>query len=314
MKRVLFCILLIMLCIGMANAVTIRVNATTDGYAKQSADSSYTIMRNAAGDGATANPAVQVYGFEMTSIAASPYWSQIWRGIIVFNASAYGLPSNAIIDSAILSIYINDKVQTIDSNDNITVTGGVLNDITTIANGDYDGFNQTEYTNRLTFSSITNPSRTNFTFNAAGIANISKTGPTVLFFRDFYDVANITPPQNGLLENRFGFTSKTGTSANREYLEITYHTTTSPVSSFTCTKNFLRIPNSVTCTDSSTNTPTSWSWNMGDGSAAKTTQNVTYAFTKRGKWGITLNATNAQGSNVTPAATNVRIVGYENNY
>jgi PKD repeat protein len=87
-----------------------------------------------------------------------------------------------------------------------------------------------------------------------------------------------------------------------------------PVASFTCTKNFLRIPNSVTCTDSSTNTPTSWSWNMGDGSAAKTTQNVTYEFTKRGKWGITLNATNAIGSNVTPAATNVKVVGYENYY
>jgi PKD repeat protein len=98
---------------------------------------------------------------------------------------------------------------------------------------------------------------------------------------------------------------------NGSISEVCTNSVVTPVASFTCTKNFLRIPNSVTCTDTSINTPASWSWNMGDGSAAKTTQNVTYAFMKRGIWGITLNATNAQGSNVT-AATNVRVVGYEN--
>ena len=107
-----------------------------------------------------------------------------------------------------------------------------------------------------------------------------------------------------------------GTPSHRPYITITYTTGgggSAPVASFTCTKNFLRIPNSVTCNDASTNTPTSWSWNMGDGGVAKTTQNVTYQYLKRGAWGITLNATNAQGSNVTPSATNVRVVGYENN-
>jgi PKD repeat protein len=154
-----------------------------------------------------------------------------------------------------------------------------------------------------------------YNFTITNLSVIKPTGFSYIIGRASFDIDNyVSWTSGGNTNYRFGDTDDAG---KKPYLTITYTTGgggAAPVAAFTCTKNFLRIPNSVTCTDSSTNTPTSWSWNMGDGSSAKTTQNVTYPYMKRGIWGITLNATNAVGSNVTPSATNVRVIGYENNW
>lgn len=53
-------------------------------------------------------------------------------------------------------------------------------------------------------------------------------------------------------------------------------------------------PLTVIFTDTSTNTPTSWLWEFGDGTTA-TTQNPTHAFSA-GIWPVRLTATNAYGS------------------
>lgn len=84
----------------------------------------------------------------------------------------------------------------------------------------------------------------------------------------------------------------------------------SPIASFIVNKEIIRFPNNVTVNDTSTNTPTSWSWDWGDGTAYDTTRNSTHQYTKRGKYPIVLNASNAQGSNIS-AATSVRVIGYE---
>ncbi len=53
---------------------------------------------------------------------------------------------------------------------------------------------------------------------------------------------------------------------------------------------------SISFTDQSTNSPTSWLWNFGDGTTA-TTQNPTHLYTANGTFTVTLQATNSIGSN-----------------
>ncbi len=47
--------------------------------------------------------------------------------------------------------------------------------------------------------------------------------------------------------------------------------------------------------DQSQNTPTSWDWNFGDGTANGTTQNPSHTYSKAGKYDVTLTAKNAYG-------------------
>jgi len=82
-----------------------------------------------------------------------------------------------------------------------------------------------------------------------------------------------------------------------------------PVASFTTSKTFVRIPQSITFTDTSTETPDEWLWDFGDGTTS-TDQNPVHRYTKRGKWNVTLTATNDAGSDESDATT-VRVTGYE---
>jgi PKD repeat protein len=50
-------------------------------------------------------------------------------------------------------------------------------------------------------------------------------------------------------------------------------------------------------TDSSTNTPTSWTWSFGDG-VSSSVQDPVHTYTAAGTYTITLIATNTEGSNV----------------
>jgi PKD repeat protein len=68
-----------------------------------------------------------------------------------------------------------------------------------------------------------------------------------------------------------------------------------PVVSFTGTPRSGTRPLEVTFTDTSTNYPTSWSWDFGDGSTS-TLQNPVHIYTRAGTYRVTLIATNSAGS------------------
>ncbi len=74
-----------------------------------------------------------------------------------------------------------------------------------------------------------------------------------------------------------------------------------PVASFTKTVTTGAVPLTVGFTDTSTNSPTAWSWNFGDGSPAVTTQNASHVFQDPGVYNVTLTATNASGSSTSAA-------------
>lgn len=69
-----------------------------------------------------------------------------------------------------------------------------------------------------------------------------------------------------------------------------------PVADFTSNVLFGTVPFEVEFTDLSTNTPTSWEWDFGDGSAVSNDQNPTHEYTAPGVYTVTLTATNADGS------------------
>ncbi len=58
-----------------------------------------------------------------------------------------------------------------------------------------------------------------------------------------------------------------------------------------------RRRSTVNFTDTSTNSPTSWSWTFGDNAALSTAQNPSHTYTTAGTYTVALTATNAGGSN-----------------
>lgn len=68
-----------------------------------------------------------------------------------------------------------------------------------------------------------------------------------------------------------------------------------PVASFSGTPTSGTAPLDVTFSDSSSNAPTSWSWDFGDGGSS-TTQNPMHTYTSAGTYDVSLTVSNAYGS------------------
>jgi PKD repeat protein len=75
---------------------------------------------------------------------------------------------------------------------------------------------------------------------------------------------------------------------------------TAPVAAFSGSPDGGIAPLTVEFTDQSTNSPTSWLWNFGDGNTTNATvQNPVHTYLFSGVYNVTLTATNAGGSNTT---------------
>lgn len=94
-----------------------------------------------------------------------------------------------------------------------------------------------------------------------------------------------------------------------------------PVAAFTYSPTSPRVGQAIVVTDNSSNGPTSWSYNWGDGTGNSTTQNPSHTYTTAGNFTITLTATNSAGSGtktqtivasnvVTPPTTNRELVDF----
>ena len=98
-------------------------------------------------------------------------------------------------------------------------------------------------------------------------------------------------------------------------ITVTDPVATTPISSFTASATSGTAPLSVTMTDTSTGTPTSWLWDLGDGTTS-TEQNPSLTYTLVGTYTVTLTASNADGVGtvasqvitVTPPATTTALI------
>ena len=64
---------------------------------------------------------------------------------------------------------------------------------------------------------------------------------------------------------------------------------------FTASKTTITEGQSIQFTDQSTNTPTSWSWNFGNGGTSSS-QHPSYQYNTEGTYTVALTATNCYGS------------------
>ena len=90
----------------------------------------------------------------------------------------------------------------------------------------------------------------------------------------------------------------TNSYGNNTCTKSNYITATvpAPVADFSGTPTSGLKPVTVYFTDSSTNSPTSWSWTFGD-SSTSTAQNPSHTYTSAGTYTVALTATNAGGNN-----------------
>jgi len=87
--------------------------------------------------------------------------------------------------------------------------------------------------------------------------------------------------------------SDTVTKSN--YITVTY---TTPVANFTSDITNGTVPLTVRFTDTSENSPTTWSWKFGDGGKSSD-QNPAHEYTDAGTYSVSLTAKNSAGSNTT---------------
>ena len=92
----------------------------------------------------------------------------------------------------------------------------------------------------------------------------------------------------------------TNAAGSNTVTETGYITVTAaaPLASFSANVTGGAQPLAVSFTDSSSNSPTSWYWTLGDGYTSSS-QNVTHTYTAIGTYTVTLTASNSEGSNET---------------
>ena len=110
-------------------------------------------------------------------------------------------------------------------------------------------------------------------------------------------------------------TCDTSGNCNTEWVNVTESATacgSAPVASFTSDRLMVRIPNSLTLTETCENVPTLWNWSWGDGTWTNgTTETPSHQYLKRGLFTTYLIASNAFGTDTSDTQT-VRVVGYAN--
>jgi PKD repeat protein len=222
----------------------------------------------------------------------------LYRSYLQFDTS--GLPDDAIIDSVNVSIQgITPKTTQLGS-PTYYLTGFVPGTNGTSVASDFQTRQDVALSDAISSASWSTSARNNFTLNAAGLANVSKIAYTNFMVRSSWDVTNNTTGLTwGTDSHSDIFWNTSEAAVNTPFIEVTYHTGDAPVSAFTCTPRYGKPPLSVTCTDSSTNTPTSWSWAYKNATAGwtqfNTSQNPVVSL-PIGVYDINLTATNADGS------------------
>lgn len=92
------------------------------------------------------------------------------------------------------------------------------------------------------------------------------------------------------VENAYG----SDTEIKDNYIQVN-QSGSAPIASFTATPRSGTAPVTVSFTDESTNTPTSWQWDFGDGGSSNE-QNPTHSYNTEGTYTVSLTATNSYGS------------------
>ncbi len=87
---------------------------------------------------------------------------------------------------------------------------------------------------------------------------------------------------------------------------------TAPVANFSANTTNICEGSNINFTDVSTNTPTFWSWNFGDGTTAVTTQNPSHTYTNPGTYTVILTAGNSFGQDIETKSNYITVASQAN--
>ena len=145
-----------------------------------------------AGSGATDTAAAQnVVAFNADSTPA--LWTFLARGIFLFDTGA--IPDTDTISAAVLSLYGSSKSDSGGYAPTIDIYTSAPASNTALEAGDFDSLGSTSQTGSpIAYADVSTTAYNDFTFNATGIGNISKTGVSKFGIRNAnYDVAASSP-------------------------------------------------------------------------------------------------------------------------
>jgi PKD repeat protein len=156
------------------------------------------------------------------------------------------------------------------------------------------------------------PGRVNFVVN--NNSYINKTGYTSFYFTNNFITDNTEPAP--WVNNGYAYLFYCDANAAvpgvckglDNTLEVTYSLEPRPVAGFSGTPVSGAAPLTVEFTDQSINTPTEWNWSFGDGSLVNITdQNPVHTFASAGNYTVSLNATNAFGSDTSTSVDYITV-------
>jgi PKD repeat protein len=224
----------------------------------------------------------------------------IGRGILVFNTNT--LPLDANIASVELCLYV-DNTHLYESwpESYLEIVYAWPDNPLALVAGDYDNFGTHVYAQIPLGGADDDAKWYNVTFEDDGI--IKKNGFTVIGFRIHEDTSDTAPSWVNGYKNQFDIAVGAGLDP---HLNIEY-TDYSPVADFSANVTTASsAPLEVLFTDTSANTPTSWSWSFGDGGSS-TDQNPVHAYNALGYYTVSLSATNAGGSDTETKKDYIKI-------
>ena len=311
MKKLFFVLTLGLLLVGIVSADTMIIYPTDEGNTwRQGTNLAWADIR----DGIGTNIAAGTDYSDFYLGSGTTAWTEMDRTLLSFNLST--LSGKTITAVNLTLIASTTKTNTFTDTPDGVITNASPSSWTLLAKGDYNKTG-TVLMGNYTYAgwNNTNMSANNVSFTSSGVSYFNARAGTnaTIALRTSWDYDNSPhyTASKAFQLRAYGVGHLPTTV--RPFITVTYTTETAPVASFTTAKSLYRIPGILQVNDTSTNTPTQWNWSWGDGTWTNgTTQNATHKFTTRGMFSVNLLCSNAGGSNTTPTASTVRVVGYAN--
>ena len=182
-------------------------------YRRQVAESTFSAIRSGA---QTASDTTSTYGNAAELIADDPEPLYVIMERSCFPVDTSSIPDDAVAGSATFYVYGQYKANSLGgaalSLDHYTTAGYAI--------GNYSGVRQAS---DIAYASFSTAGYNSFALNAAGLANINKTGTTQLALRLSQDFDNSEPSWVQAVENRFAvYFSEYGNTDHDPYLEVLY--------------------------------------------------------------------------------------------
>lgn len=293
MKRLVFALLIVFTLVAVVSADTALIYPTDGNIGYMSYDAGepgapFSTVRGAASVAGMGSGDIVVALFDSTSTTNNI--TLMDRAVVIFNTSI--IPDADTVGSSKIVMRAGSEAGSLgDMGIGITkfvIDGG-------IDGNDWNNFQDTRYASDIPLSSFQAGVFSNWSLNAAGISNISKTSPSGFMIRSGWDISNSPPDLSGTN----GFYSYASIYNDEIYDQIFLETTYDsqpPVTSFSANVTSGTTPLNVGFSDGSANTPTSWEWKwFANETVSSTSQNPTTVLAS-GTYNVRLKATNAGGS------------------